>query len=141
MRGFTLLELVVFTALTAFTAAALAPAARHARDRGSVLAAREAVAGLLAEARLAALGTGDAHVTLESGPWVARAEAGDSLLRALDLEGEWGVSVELAGGRTAARIEFNPAGLGRMASETVTFRRGGAASSLVVSSLGRVRRR
>lgn len=141
MRGFTLIELAVVVALTAFAAASLAPAARRYRDRAAVLAAREAMVGVLAEARVTALASGEAHVSIESGPWVARSEQADSVLSVVRLESEWGVTVGLPGRRSSSRISFNALGLGRMASQTLVFRRGGASASLVVSSLGRVRRR
>ena len=141
MRGHTIIELSVVLSLTAVTAASLAPTARAYRDRAAVLAAREALVGLLAEARATAMEGGAARVRLEAGPWTAWSSAGDSTLRLVALETDLGVAVELSGARTTAEIDYGPLGLGRFANETVGFRRGNATAGLVVSSYGRVRRR
>lgn len=145
MRGHTIIELSVMLSLAALTAASVAPAARGYRDRAAVIAAREAVVGLLAEARAAAMERGAGAVRLEGGPWRAwslvRGAAGDSILREVSLAGDLGVEVELPGGRASAEIAYGPLGLGRFANETLRFRRGRTTSGLVVSSYGRVRRR
>ena len=145
MRGHTIIELSVMLSLAAITAASLAPAARGYRDRAAVLAAREAVVGLLGEARAAAMEHGGGIVRLEAAPWrawsLARVTAGDSVLREVPLEADLGVGVELPGGRTTSEIAYGPLGVGRFANETLRFRRGAATSGLVVSSYGRVRRR
>jgi len=114
MRGYTLIELVVVLALAAFATTSLAPAARRYRDRAATIAAA---------------------------PWRVWSEVGDSLIEVVGLESDLGVTVELSGGRMRSEIVYNALGLGRVASETLVFRRGDSAATLVVSSLGRVRRR
>ena len=139
-RGYTLLELMAVLALFALVGASLAPAARRYRDRVAVLGARESVAGLIAEARVAALARGGAVVHVASEPWRAWSEGGQDTLRLTPLEEEWGVSVGLARGRHETRLVYDGLGLGRVASETLRFRRGEAEVGLVVSGYGRVRR-
>ena len=141
MRGHTLVELAAALALAALVTASLAPAARRYLDRAAVVAAREVTVGLLSESRLAAMASGSARVTIVSGPWIARSEVGDSLITVAALETDFGVTVELSGGRTRTEIAYNALGLGRVASETVVFRRGDTSTTLIVSSLGRARRR
>lgn len=140
-RGHTLVELTALLGLMAVAASALAPAARGYRDRSAVVGAREAVAGLVAEARVRAMTSGGASVHVAAGPWRAWAQLGDSVLRTVALEAELGVRVELSGGRTATELPYDGLGLGRIASETLAFRRGEAETALVISGYGRVRRR
>lgn len=138
-RGHTLPELCTALLLGALALSVVLPGASAARDRLSVAAAREGVAGLIAEARVAALAHGGATVHLETLPARAWSEAGDTVLRALDLT-EWGVSLALSGGRTSRVLRYDALGLGQVASETVRFRRGRVDRALVVSGFGRVRR-
>lgn len=140
MRGHTIIELSVALCLTALTAAALAPAARAYGDRAAVVAARESLVGLLAEARALAMERGGASVRLEAAPWRAWIVVAGTAGRAVALEQELGVDVALSGGRTATEILYGPLGLGRFANETLRFRRAGVATTLIVSSYGRVRR-
>jgi hypothetical protein len=57
------------------------------------------------------------------------------------LQEEYGVSLDLGGGRTDVELAYDALGLGRVASQTVVFRRGDATAELVVSGYGRLRRR
>jgi hypothetical protein len=139
-RGHTLFELCAVLLLVALAVSALLPAGRALRDRMAVVAAREAVAGLVAEARMAALAHGGATVHLQAGPWRAWAQVEDSVLRLVPLESGLAVNVELSRGRTATDIQYDALGLGQVASETVRFRRGDAVRALVISGYGRVRR-
>ena len=141
MRGYALIELVVVLALAALATTSLAPAARRYRDRAAAIAAREVTVGLLSEARLAAIASGSARVTIAAAPWRVWSEVGDSLMTVVGLEMDFGVAVELSRGRLRTEIAYNALGLGRVASETLVFRRGDSATTLVVSSLGRARRR
>jgi len=141
MRGHTLLELVTVLTLFGVTASAVAPTTRRMRDRAAVSAAREALVGLLAEARAHAMRAGGASVTISAGPWRAVAATPDTLLRAVELERDLQVAVDLGAGRTSAVLRYDGLGLGRVASQTIEFSRGDATAALVVSSFGRVRRR
>jgi Tfp pilus assembly protein FimT len=140
MRGHTLLELVAVLLLLALAFGAAIPAGGRLRDRAAVIAARESVAGLVAEARAAAVAHGGADVLVESGPWRAWYVAGDSVRRTLPIESELGVSVLLGRGRLSTEVHYDALGLGRVASETLVFTRGGQQSGLVLSAYGRVRR-
>jgi Tfp pilus assembly protein FimT len=140
MRGHTLVELLLVLFLTAVTAASVAPAARRQRDRALVVGAREAVVGLLAEARLAAVASGGASVRITVSAATAEALAGGLPLRTAALGAEFGVAVALSGAATEVELAYDGLGLGRMASQTITFRRGSEVAELVVSAYGRVRR-
>jgi type II secretory pathway pseudopilin PulG len=141
MRGHTLIELLFVLTLMGATAASLAPTARKYRERGSVVAAREALVGVLAEARLAAMQSGAARVRISVDPPSAEATVRDTTLRAVAFGAEFDVALTLSGDRAEVEIAFDALGLGRVASETVGFRRGDASAELVISSYGRVRRR
>lgn len=140
-RGFTLFELCAALLLASVALGAAVPGVRSIQDRLAVVAAREAVAGLIAEARTVALHRGGASVSVTTAPPRAWSEAGDSLLRTISLDAELHVSVHLSRGKAAARLRYDALGLGQVASETLRFRRGDAEASLVVSGYGRVRRR
>lgn len=141
MRGHTLVELLLVLALTGAATASLAPTARRYLDRAAAVAAREALVGLVAEARLAAIETGEARAVVTSEPPTVRVVVGDSTVRAVDLRGEYGVGLELNGGRSEAELSFGPLGLGIMTGQTLRIRRGESVAELVVSGYGRVRRR
>jgi len=141
MHGHTLIELLLVLTLLGASTASLAPTARRYRDRSSVVAAREAVVGLLSEARLAAMEVGEARLALSGDASGARVLIGDSTVRAVDLAGEYQVSLELGGGRVDVDLVFDALGIGRMTAQTIAFRRGDAFAELVVSAYGRVRRR
>ena len=139
MRGTTLLELVAVLLLLALAGAAIVPAGGRLRDRAAVLAARESLAGLVAEARAAAVAFGGSELHVASAPWRAWYVAADTVRREISLETELGVVVR---GRSEADIAvvFDALGLGRVASETFRLSRGGQEAGLVLSAYGRVRR-
>jgi prepilin-type N-terminal cleavage/methylation domain-containing protein len=141
MRGYSLVELVFVIALLGVSAASLAPAASRQRDRALVLGAREAVVGLLAEARSAAMEHGSASVRIDTDPAEAEARTSDRSLGRAALGAELGVTVVLGGAATEVELSYDALGLGRLASQTVIFRRGRETAELVVSGYGRVRRR
>jgi type II secretory pathway pseudopilin PulG len=141
MRGHTLVEMLLVLTLLGASTASLAPTARRYRDRSSVVAAREAVVGVIAEARLAAMETGEARVVLHGSPWTASAAVADSTLRTVPLGSQYGVTLSLGGAESDLELVFDALGLGRMTARTIGFHRGGASAELVVSSYGRVRRR
>jgi prepilin-type N-terminal cleavage/methylation domain-containing protein len=141
MRGYTLVELVFVLFLVGVATATAAPAAVRQRDRAMVVGAREAVVGLLAEARAAAVEAGGASVRLWASPGRAEAVVRGMARRTVHLEADFGVSVGLSGAAAEAELSYDGLGLGRVASQTITFRRGSEVAELVVSAYGRARRR
>jgi hypothetical protein len=140
MRGHTLVELTFVLLLLGVAAASVAPAARQARDRAAVAGAREAVVGLLAQARATAMESGGASVRIVEGGGLAEGTGGGRVFRRLALGIEFGVTVGLSGASPELELRYDGLGLGRMTSATVVLSRGEAAAVLVVSSYGRVRR-
>lgn len=140
--GHTLPEVLLALTVAAVLTSLLVPPARRTVDRVAVDAARDRVAGLFLRARAAARARGGSSVEVD-------APAGEVRLVAADgwrappvlLRERFGVEVDagLPGG--VVRLAFDPLGIGRMASRTLRLRRGGAATSLVISSYGRVRAR
>lgn len=141
MRGHTLIELLFVLCLAGVAVTAVAPVARAYRDRGAVIAAREAVVGLLVQARLGAVEQGRGAVRIVPDPWRANALAGDSIVRSVDLAADFGVDLSLGGASDSVEIRYDALGLGRVASRTVVFVRGDQTAALVVSAFGRVSRR
>lgn len=139
-NGHTLLELVVALLLGSMLAANLLPAVTRYRRRAAVVAARESVAGLLAEARTVAPAYAGATVWIEAAPWRAWIQVSDSVGRLVRLEEDLGVQVLLRGSGSAVEITFDALGLGRIASQTLRFRLESQEAGLTVSSFGRVRR-
>lgn len=139
--GHTLAELCAVLVILTVGVSFLEPAARRLQDRMAVVGAREAVAGLVAQARVDALARGSAVVEVETSPGCARLEAPGLPERRIPVEADLGVEVVLSHGRPATELRYNALGLGQVASETVSFRRGMAEAALVVSGYGRIRRR
>lgn len=138
--GHTLVELCAVMLLASLALSVALPVGRRLGDAFAVMAAREALAGLIVEARAAAPGHGGGSVHIRSDPWRAWAQGGPVPLRAVALSVDLGVSVGLSRGRTSLDLRFDALGLGQVASETIVFQRGGSRRSLVVSGYGRVRR-
>lgn len=139
--GYTLVELAFVVLLLGMTGLMVLPSVHRLGDRMAVVGAREAVAGLFAEARIDALQLGGATVRIRSGPWRAWAEAGDSVLGRVDLARDFSVSVSIGRGGSSADVHYDALGMGQVASETLTFLRGDERTELVISGYGRVRRR
>jgi hypothetical protein len=140
-RGHTIAELCAVLLLLTLGVSFLEPVARKMRDRFAVVAAREAVASLVAEARIGGVQRGGAVVTLEAEPSRASLDVAGLTPRSVALERDLGVRVSLGRSRSRTELRYDALGLGRVASETITFLRGGAEAALVISAYGRVRRR
>lgn len=136
--GHTLIELIAVLLIGSLALAVGLPAADAQRDRWAVAGAREAVVGAVGSARATAMTRGGASLFVDpagdsiwsSGPWGAS--------EVVDLRRQFGVDLGPDG--TPIELRFGPLGLGRVASRTLVLRRGSAASSLTISSYGRVRR-
>ena len=139
--GFTLLELMVVLALLGVSISGLIHAARGQTERMSVLAAREAVVGLLHRARQEAVSRGGSELVVRTQPPSVSLIAGLDTLTTLGLAADFGVEISLSRGREEATLRYGPLGLGQIASQTLRFRKGGSEALLVVSSMGRVTRR
>lgn len=138
-RGYTLLEALTVLILVASLSAVLAPAFRRYGDTAAVVAARESVVGLVTRARVSAAGAGGAAVRIRATPSIAWLSVGGVEVEAERLQDELGVAVDL-GGRDEVVLPFDALGIGRVASATLRFTRGGSERTLVVAAYGRVRR-
>jgi prepilin-type N-terminal cleavage/methylation domain-containing protein len=139
--GYTLVEVVAALVLLAVALAMGGPRLRGLADRSAVLGAREALVGLVGRARMAAVVHGGASLTIRAsdGEVRVRTTDGDSLPSVL-LGRRFGVTLTLSRSRQATELRFDALGLGRIASETISLRRGSAEGRVVVSGYGRVRR-
>jgi len=139
-RGFTFLELLAVLALLGIGVSGLLPAARRWRDRMAVVGAREEVVGLFHRARVVAVARGEATILLTAPEPRVELWSQGELLDASSLGQAHRVVLTLSRGVPRVEIRFDPLGLGRVASQTLRFRRGEETTILVVSSLGRVTR-
>ena len=119
----------------------LVPAARTWADRFAVVGAREATVGLATTARSLALGSGGAALVIDEPSGSAWTDADGVVRDSMELATRFGVSVELLGTRTRATLRFDALGIGRVASQSVTFRRNRAVAGVVLSAYGAVSRR
>lgn len=137
-RATTLLELVVVLSLLAVVAAVALPRAGRREDRRRVHGAALHAATVLSGARAEAVARGSAvAVALDSaaGTLTVIATAGDTL-RVRDLSTLFGVRLR----STRDSLAYDGRGLGIGAANlTLTFTRGAAAETLVLSRLGRLR--
>lgn len=139
-RGHTLPEALLVLTVAAVLASILAPPARRTLDRVAVAAARDRTAALLVRARAVARSRGGARIEVDGPAGEVRLVAADGW-RAPPVRVREGFGVELDAGASdrIVRLAFDPLGIGRAASRTLRFRRGRAATALIVSSYGRVR--
>lgn len=138
--GFTYLELLVLLFVLGVLLPPLVGLGLDLRDRTAVRSAAEDAVALMSRARWSAVTSGGASVEFRTDPpagW-ALDRSGDTVL--LRRFGPGGIDLALSRGRPSARIRFGPLGLGTVSSQTLVFSRGTQRQSLVISSLGRVRR-
>ena len=139
--GFTLLEMTLVVAIGVVLLTPLVGLGVDLRSRGLLRNATESAAALLAQARWAAVSRGSASVEFEASPPVGRLLSEDGEILALRDLGAGDVKLHLSRGRGSIRIRYGSLGLGVVSSQTLRFTHGGNEEALIVSSLGRVRRR
>jgi prepilin-type N-terminal cleavage/methylation domain-containing protein len=139
--GYTLLELSAVLLLLGISFSALLPAAQHQMDRMAVMGATAEVAGLFHRVRFEAVAHGGAILRLETTPASVALMVGGAVVERSELEGVYRVALKLSRDRSETDLHFDPLGLGRVASQTLSFTRGRAEVDLVVSSYGRIIRR
>jgi Tfp pilus assembly protein FimT len=137
-RGATLPELMIVVLLITVLCSLVFPLVHRARDRSAAFSAAVEVRSLLAKARhLAVARRATTAVRFGTDHSVTVFTGRDTLVRR-DLAGTHGVT--LAASRDS--IAYGPTGRGYgAANSTIIVRRGQAADTVVVSRLGRVRRR
>lgn len=141
--GFTVLELTVALTLISILIGLAAPLWRGATDRWAVRSVRDRAAVALHRTRTEARLWGGARLELDAAVGALRLYRShpDSLVWEDRAPGEHRVAIDLPRGATSTTLDFDPLGLGIVASRTLMFRRGSAEARLVVSSRGRGRRR
>lgn len=136
--GFTLVEIVVVTAIVALLAGLATVPLRRAIDRASVRAASDELVTALAVARqLAIIRSAYVTATLDTAAGTITLESrGDTMYRR-PVESLHAVTLSA----TRSSIRFSPNGLGYGVSNLrVIARRGAAADTVYVSRAGRARR-
>ena len=131
--------MVVLSLLT-LAVAGVFPALMARMDHLAVVAAREEVMGVFHRARALAVAKGGATVLLTSQPSTVSLQSGEKVHSFISLEDSRDVRLSLSGNRSEVELSFDPLGLGRVASQTLTFSRGSSTARLVISSYGRLER-
>lgn len=138
--GYTLLEVLCALVIAGVLCALALPPAHRLMTVLATRAARDAAAGALFRARGIAPAHGGADLLIVPADGDLRVEADGVDAPVLRLAAEYGVTVVADGAPTdSIRLHFDALGIGRMASRTLRFRRGGAEARLTVSTFGRVR--
>ena len=140
-RGTTLLETLAVVVLVTVIVGAGGPTVQGLVDRATVSVAREALVGLVAEARVVALARGGATVVIERRPPGASIVVDGRVERSLGEGLPSAIGLELGRGRDRLELSYDALGLGRVASATIRLRLRDKERTLVISSYGRVRRR
>ncbi|MFO7892290.1 MAG: type II secretion system protein [Longimicrobiales bacterium] len=137
--GYTLIELIVATAVLGVILAIALPPALRWRDAAAVCAARDELAAGLAWTRMAAASHGGATLLLDpaAGRFWTRTDGHDSEPVALAVR--YGVRVE-AGSDEVIAFYYDALGIGRLTNRTVGMVRGQAEAGVTVSAYGRYRR-
>jgi len=139
-RGTTLLELIFALALVSSIAGVGLRATRRAADAAAVVSAREALVGLVTEARLHAMASGGASVEVVASERSIGLRIRDQVApRTTALPHD--INLRVSPRRDTLRLRFDALGIGRFASASISFQRGDAVRSVTVSSYGRVSRR
>lgn len=138
-QGTTLPELILASTLVAVLLALASAPLRSALDVYAVRAAREELAALLSGARAAGRLHGGARVVLDAAAGTAYlvSATGDTLRGGRSLAERHDVRLEA--GADVIELEYDALGLGRLASRSITIRRGRARGGVTISSYGRVR--
>jgi type II secretory pathway pseudopilin PulG len=140
--GATLVDLVVSLAILSVVSTIAAPRLGAARDAWAAGVARDATIVVITRARTQAVVHGSARLALDPAASTVAVEApigvpnGDVLY----LGDTWGVALSVDHANGPVRIDFDGLGLGRLASRTLRFSRGGAEARVSLSTYGRPRR-
>jgi Tfp pilus assembly protein FimT len=143
LPGFGLAEATLAIVLVAVLASLAAPPMRRLVEGAAARGARDALAAAVARTRVAAIGAGGAtlHVRLDDGSFSIRTKGGATVYDGPSLETAYGAVVSADGAPApSVAIAFDGLGIGRVASRTLRFRRGGAEARLTISAYGRLRR-
>ncbi|HSJ12951.1 MAG TPA: prepilin-type N-terminal cleavage/methylation domain-containing protein [Longimicrobiales bacterium] len=138
--GFTLLELALVLCIAGILVLLATPPLDRARDLVATRAARDYVLTQLALARALAPAHAGAEVVLDTVAARLSVRSPGRVHESTSLRERFGVGVELSGQSSGSvALRFDGMGLGRMASRTVTFRRGRAQAHVSISAYGRAR--
>ena len=136
-RGLTLLEITIVIAIIALVGAIATPALLHRLDRARVRHATSEILATLGLARSTALARGSpVTVTFDSARATVTVAAGADTLITRMLGAIYGVGLR----SNRDSLVYGPTGLGfGAANQSVVVSRGGAADTVIISRLGRVR--
>ncbi len=138
-RGISVVEILASMAILAAIAPALVSTSVSVRDSLQARWALEEAVSLISRARWTAISRGGARLVFSDNPASGRIVASGGKTIAEAALGK-GVSLELPPGVSETEISFGATGLGAVASRTLRFRAGAVVKTLVISSLGRVRK-
>lgn len=137
-RGTGLLEVVTALVLVGVLLSLALRGGIALRDRWATEGARESLLQAVRETRARAVVRGGATLVVDAARAELRLETAADSLRRFPIGSDFGVTLDL-GTTDEARLVFDAAGIGRMASRTIELRRGRARTAVVVSAYGRAR--
>ena len=137
--GYTLIEIIVVTAVLGILLAVVLPPALRWRDAAAVRSARDELAAGLAWTRMAAASHGGAALVLDPVGGRFWTRAGARASAPVSLTDRYGVRVD-PGSEEPVVLYYDGLGIGRITSRTVRVLRGEAEAGLTVSAYGRYRR-
>lgn len=135
-----MIELLVALLLLGVLLALSLPSMARWRDAVAARAARDELAAGLAWTRLSAVSHGGSTLVVDaaSGTFWTMTPAGP-VREPVSLTDRYAVRLDV-GSAGRVSLEYDALGVGRHASRTIRFRRGGAEAGLVISGYGRFRR-
>ena len=136
----TLAESLLALTIVGILGALAVPEARRGLDTVKVRGARETAFGVAARTRTVALAHGGADFVVDlNGKSASIVNAAGSTIATVSFA-DYGIDILAAGATARVVLHYDSRGIGRMASQTLRFRRGDAEAGLTFSSYGRVRR-
>ncbi len=139
--GTTLLELVCALGVIGILLGLTMPPLRSARDVFAVRAARDAIVGASARARAHAVHHGGADLRIDINARSLRIVTRDGVIdEATPITRSLDVRIQLDGTQaTSATVPYDALAIGRLASRTISLRRGNVTGGVTFSSYGRPR--
>ena len=136
----TLTETLLTLTIIGICGTLAVPRAQHGLNAMKVRAAREAAFGIAAQTRMIALARTGADFVVDTNAETASiVDASGATVAATNLA-QYDVDILATGSPARVTLHYDSHGIGRMAGQTLRFRRGYAEAGLTFSAYGRVRR-
>ena len=136
----TLTETLLTLTIIGISVTLAVPRVRHGLDSMKVRAAREAAFGIATQTRTVALARTGADFVVDINAENASIVDAAGVTVATTNLAQYDVDILATGSPGLVTLHYDSHGIGRMAGQTLRFRRGSAEAGLTFSAYGRVRR-